>query len=450
MLVKTTVDDSRPYLQGAVNLTVRLYAAVPLYQASLELPASSDVLVQQLGKDRSSETEINGRRYQVVERHYLVFPQHSGAIKVPGPVLDAQVPVSSREDPLSEDPFSGFFGQSPLANMMKTAKPIRIHADDIALDVRPRPAAATASYWIPARNLNVTSEWHPDNLEVHAGEPLTLEVHLSAEGLTAAQLPEITSLLDLPAGLKAYPDQPKLDNSEQKGTVVGRREQSVALIADQPGNFTLPPVHIQWWDTDADQLREAELPARTLKVLSAVNGTPAVPAPRKEVVSNSALQSAGADSAPPRFTAPGVWPWQWVSVALAVLWIGTMLAWWRSRRREPTAPLARRPAPAAKPNELQARGRFVSACKLDDAKTARRALLEWAHAKWPDSPPAGLRALADRLGDSNVDALLIELDRACFAGAEWNGGALAQALNRLPAMPEKKKAGRAELAELYP
>jgi hypothetical protein len=440
VFLRATVDDSQPYVQGGVHLTVRLYAAAPLYRASLELPDSSDVLVQQLGKDRKDETEIDGRLYQVVERHYLLFPQHSGAITVPGPVLDAQVRVRSRDDP-----FSAFFGPSPFADLMGTAKPIRIHADDIALVVRPRPQGATTSYWIPAKNLNVTSEWRPENLEVHAGEPVTLDMHLSAEGLTAAQLPDIASLLNLPAGLKAYPDQPRLDNSAQNGTLVGRRDQSVALIADEPGNFTLPAIHVQWWDTNADQLREAQLPARTLKVLPAVGGTPRS---RKEVVSNSAPHSAGANSAP-RSTAFGVSPWQWVSISLAALWIGTMLAWWLSGRRAPTA-IAPHPAPAAQPNESQARDRFLAACKRNDARTARRALLERAQAKWPESPPGGLRALASRLDDANVDALLIELDRACYAGGEWNGSALAQALDKLPSTPEKKKAGRAELAELYP
>ena len=63
----------------------------------------------------------------------------------------------------------------------------------------------------------------------------------------------------------------------------------------------------------------------------------------------------------------------------------------------------------------------------------------------------GLRALASRLEDGNIETLLIELDRACFAGGEWSGAALAKALSRLPAASEKKtKAARAELAELYP
>jgi hypothetical protein len=441
VFLKAVVDDSQPYVQGAVNLTVQLYAAVPLYRATLDLPASSDVLVQQLGEDQKRETNIDGRPYEVIERHYLLFPQHSGTLHIPGPVLDAQVPVRARNDP-----FSDFFGRSPLADMMQDVRPIRVHAQDIALDVQPRPAAATASYWIPARKLDVTAQWHPDSLTAQAGEPVTLDLHLRAEGLTAAQLPDVASLIDLPPGLKAYPDQAKLENTAQNGTVVGERDQSVALIADRAGDFTIPALKIQWWDTGAAEFRQIELPSRMLHVTPGAGGVASTPAPAnvpQAATAGNSTQNNSPESAVRR------WPWHWVSLALAILWLATMVAWWLSRRR---APKIAAPAPTETPplrvRESQARDRFQSACRINDPLAARRALLDWAQARWPDAPPAGLRALAGRLDDSEIDALLVDLDRACFAHGEWNGSALAQALKRLPVRHERK-ADAEELAELY-
>jgi hypothetical protein len=446
----TSVDEPRPYVQGAVKLTVRLHAAVPIYRATLDLPASSNVLVQQLGKDRNSEKLINGRQYTVIERQYLLFPQQSGALEIPGPVLDAQIAVRSPRS--SRDPFSDFFDRSPFGDM-RTLKPIRIRGDDVKLQVRPRPAAATASYWIPAQDLTVASTWQPDSLQTQVGEPVTLDLRLRAEGLTAAQLPDVLSLLQLPQGLKAYPDQAKLENSEAKGTIVGERIQSVALIADRAGDFRLPAVSIQWWDTKADELRTIELPARTLRVLPAP-GTTSRAAPSAAPQGAPAVEldesAPGPTASSPANVSNG--PWQWVSLALVILWLGTVLAWWLSRRRAmkaPAEPPPQAPAPA-RVNASEARDRFLSACKVNDAIAARRALLEWARAKWPDAPPLGLRALADKIEDARTAALLVELDRACFAGGEWNGAALAQALSKLPARPEKTTAPRSELAELYP
>lgn len=449
--LETSVDEPQPYVQGAVKLTVRLYAGIPIYRAMLDLPVGSDVLVQQLGQDRNREQLVNGREYTVIERQYLLFPQHSGVLEIPGPVLDAQTPVRSRR--ASRDPFSDFFDPSPFGNRMRSLQPIRIRGDDITLEVKPRPAAATASHWIPAQQLTVTSAWHPESLQTRAGEPVALDVRLRAEGLTAAQLPDVVSLLQLPPGLKAYPDQAQLENTEANGTIVGERVQSVALIADRAGDFDLPPVTIQWWDTKADELRTIELPARTLKVLPGAAGTTSAAAPnvRQQGAPNVELEnSASKQTKGSSAENASRGPWQWLSLALVILWLGTVLAWWLSRRRETKTPAGPQAPAPVKPNASRARERFLSACKVNDAMTARRALLEWAQAQWPDAPPVGLRALAHEVEDANTTALLIELDRACFAGGEWNGAALAQALSQLPSAPKRPSVPRSELAELYP
>jgi hypothetical protein len=97
--LKTSIQPQRAYVQSGIELTVRVYAAVPLYNADLELPATSDALVQQLGADKSETVVENGRRYQVIERHYEIFPQRSGSLSLPGPVLDAQIAVQDHSDP---------------------------------------------------------------------------------------------------------------------------------------------------------------------------------------------------------------------------------------------------------------------------------------------------------------------------------------------------------------
>ena len=74
IFLTATLDQKQPYVQAADVLTVRLYADQPIFQASLDLPASSDVLVKQLGKDKQSSETRNGRNYQIVERKYLLCP----------------------------------------------------------------------------------------------------------------------------------------------------------------------------------------------------------------------------------------------------------------------------------------------------------------------------------------------------------------------------------------
>ena len=457
VFVETVVGQKDPFVQAAVNVTVRVFTSDQLYQPSLELPPSNDALVQQIGGDQNRSVERNGVRYDVAERNYVLFPQHSGELKLPGAVLSAKLPVRMRTDPFGNDAFADAFGIG--GGMMTGAKPIRVSGDPIDLHVRARPAQAPANYWLPARGVTLSGEWRPDQSEAHVGDPVTLNLHLQADGLTAAQLPDLSALLALPAGLKSYPDQAKLNNIAQGDRIVGTRDQNIALIADQPGQFEVPAVHVSWWDTETDRLREATLPARTLTILPAISTGPAplsgrAPAPATAPAQRGA--SPGTAVATRVATLAEREPfWLLVSVLLALLWAVTVLAWWLTRRRKGAAapaPAAQKPSPGPRA-PLDARGaraKFHEACGRNDAAAARLHLLAWAVAAWPQSPPSGLQSLAAQLGNPDISQRLEELDRACFGGQAWNGAALAAILRELPARQPPAQDRRSKLAPLYP
>ncbi|MGQ0621208.1 MAG: BatD family protein [Panacagrimonas sp.] len=445
VFLTTSLDITEPYVQAAVVLTVRLYLGQALAQASLDLPATDDLLVQQLGKDRQTRETRNGRAYEVIERKYLLLPQRSGTLKLDGPVFDAQV-QDDRQSQL--DPFFG----GAFGNLMGRTRPLRLRGDEIVLDVQPRPANATGRDWLPARKVALQESWKSDGGGVRVGEPLTRHLTLSAEGVTAEGLPDLSSLMPMPDGLRAYPDQPKLDNGLRDDQLVGSREQDVAIIAARPGRYQLPELRLAWWDTAADVQREAVLPARTLDILPAVAGaggepSPApVPAARVEESEKPAAGSSAVPAAPSvAAVSTAVLPWPWISLALGLLWLGTMAAWWGFGRRSP--PVAKAVTSAAQTSAATALKAFREACRKHDARAARQQLLAWARTSWPDHPPTGLGALALRLDDPEAGKLLPQLDRACYADGPWDGEALASL--RLSVAP---KAGDKApmLAGLYP
>jgi len=433
VFLSVTLDQQQPYVQGAVVLTVQVHTDERLYQAALDLPGNGDVLVQQLpGQDRQTSETRNGRSYEVIERKYLLQPQRSGALSLDGPVLDGHVVDLSG---------GGIF---------QNTRPLRVHGDPIKLEVRPRPAAASGRDWLPATKLTLEEAWRPDNTSVHAGEPLTLHLRLRAEGMTAAQLPDLGAELSLPEGLKAYPDQAKLDTALQGGAIVGSREQDIALIASSPGHYQLPALHLSWWDTKQEVQREVVLPERTLDILPATGGAAA--APPAPVPATPAASEDLAPAAPPRRATgfPASWPWPWISLALGLLWLLTMAAWWLQRRRAARVPLPLAAAPgAAAPETGNARQAFRQACADNDPQAARRGLLAWARGSWPQNPPAGLNALSLYLDDPRLTGLLQQLDRACYSGGSWQGGELARALSALPG-PRKRLRQEPQLGNLYP
>lgn len=453
------LEQKQPYIQAATPLKVRIYTDQPLYQAGLDLPASNDVLVQQVGQDRQSTETRNGRPYRVIERDYLLFPQRSGRVTLPGPVLAAQIADTRASDPFANDPFFGnVFGRAPFAGMMNAVRPLRLQGDAIVLDVRPRPAAATGPDWLPAREVKLEEAWRPDAGAFHAGEPITRHLRLSALGLTAAQLPDVAARMALPEGIKAYPDQAKLNTETRDDGVNGSREQDIALIASQPGHYTLPAVRLSWWDTARNSQREAVLPARTLEILPGIggSGTAATPPIAAAVPPGSAAAgqplTEPTSSASPAIPGATALPWPWISMALGLLWLATLAAWWHARRTGPRKMhSAASPAGPGSPDTDAARKAFRQACADNDAAAARRHLLAWARAASPADPPVGLNALARRLDDVSLSALLRDLDRACYAGGEWRGEALAEALKALPGARNTGAAKPASaLAPLYP
>lgn len=448
--ITTKLDQKQPYVQAAATLIIKIYVDQPLLQASLDFQPGNDVLIQQLGDDQQSSEVYKGKNYQVIQRKYLLFPQRSGQIRLDGPVLNAQVQVQGNTVS-ANDPF---FGNSPFGGMMSATRPLRIQADPVVLNVQPRPASGSAHDWLPAQSVTLNETWKPDDGKVHVGEPVTLHLHLGAVGLTAAQLPDLSQAIQLPQGLRAYPDQAKLNNSVQSDSVMASRDQDVAIIASSAGHYQVPELHLYWWDTSKNQQKEIVLPAHALDVLPGVvtplTGATPLPqgAPISDTPSSASLSSARAGSV---FVGDF---WKWLSLLFAGLWLVTLIIWWRVSKnqcsskavtvKEPFIP------PLLAPHAEKSRQAFRQACAENDKQSARQSLLDWARATWPQDPPFGLQALSRRLHNPAAQQLIMQLDRACYVDEDWQGSALGDALDQLNNGVNKVVLAETKLPDLYP
>ena len=464
VFLTTSLDSLQPYVQSAVSLKVQLYSDKKLYQASLDLQGTADVLVRRLGEDVTRQESRNGRTYQVITRHYLLVPQRSGDIQIDGPVLNAQVAdASGRIDPFLER----MFGHLKIEGGLGGTRPLRLRGDALKLVAQPRPPALRTGDWLPAQQLTLEDTWRPADKVIAVGQPLTRQLRIAAVGQSASQLPDLSALAAMPAGLKSHAEEATLSDQVLDGHVVGQRDQDVVVLADQPGRYEVPELRLTWWDVVSNQRREAVLPAVTVEVVPAANpasaSTSALTAPGADVQAPPGAPSASSSAEPSANTpaassAPFVTTdsgsasaaWVWVSVALALLWLGTLGAWaWSHRRHhrvmqsDPAQPAALTSAiPAA-----QARETFHKACRSHAARPARDALIAWARSTWRNDAPVGLNALARRLDNPVLTELLRELDRACVEDHAWNGDALARALPTL--VPRATKEQTHELPGLY-
>jgi hypothetical protein len=415
LFLEVDVEPHAVYVQQQIIYTVRLFSAVALANGSSlsgPSPSGGDAVVEKLGKDKNYQVIRNGMRYDVTERRYAVYPQKSGDLDIPPLVFEGDIVQSGGGGLFAFDPF----------NQSVRHKRLRSRAEHVT--VKPIPAAFHGSQWLPARSLQLEEAWTPDPPQFKVGQAVTRTVAIMADGLTASQLPVLASVAV--KGLKQYPDQPSLKDTQSNDGVTGLRTQKIAYIPTQAGTINLPAVAIPWWNTGSDRMEVARLPARTFTVLPVPGGTAAASPPPVPALSAAMPQTAPAATAqaaqpPPPQPQPASDRWPWIALALGCAWLATLAAWWRHARR--TSDRAAPPVTAAEEESLRHLERSLKAgCHANDAVAAKAAVLAWARRRWPEHPPLSLTAVARRCPPPLREAL-IDLDRALYAQvpANWQG-----------------------------
>jgi hypothetical protein len=472
LFLETEVEphNASPFVQQEIQYTTRLYYSQPLIQGSLGDPDPEHAVVERLGEDKRYQTTVDGQRYQVVERNYAIFPEQSGMLTIPPVSFTGRMATGDR----SRSPFGRmdammerFFGGNPFPDDSFFSNPFgdpvkRVHArgESVTVEVKPHPAAYTGANWLPGEDLVLHDSWAEQPPEFKVGEPVTRKISIDAKGLAASHLPDIR--IPAIANVQVYPEQPVRTSRTDGATVYGHSEQSFAFVPQEAGRVTLPEIRLPWWDVKANKERVAVLPSWTVNVQPGAGGAQgaSAPPPQPAAVSKPAAPSPAAVL--PRTTPVPHWStrlagaWPWLAGGVAALVLAWLFAWRRrSRRRRPvaTAPVAEKPAvaPVPTPDTGEAKRALQQACAANDARAAARALLDWAAAEWPDSPPRNLGAIASRLKSGSAEVR--RLDQSLYApgGIVWDGAPLSNLLrdgmDKKPVEPATAVGG---LAPLYP
>lgn len=438
VFLTSELDKKDVYVQQQVVLTLRVYHAVSLGRgANLSEPNLTDAIIKKLN-DNEFQTRIDGREYRVVEQKFAIFPQRSGSLEIPPSVLTATIPTRRNSRTLL-DPFSN------------NGQTIRLMSEPMQVNVLPQDARYQGDHWLPANNVVILEDWNGGSTTLQLGDSATRTITVIAEGLLGAQIPPMP-IPDI-TGLKFYPDQATVSDGEGD-KIVGSFTQSYAIIATQPGTFTLPEQRLAWWDSANQTTRTAILPAQTLTVQAAAEtppnetlsppSTPVVTPADDVVVVNHPPK---VDNVPAAEHQDRLW--RTVLTVLLTLWLGTCyLAWHFWRRGSITHKKADMPLHTASSQaSLKA---LDTACSSGDAAAALHAFRVWSLDHTGQSTlDRALSALGDDILQTQVDTLQRGLFHPDAAGDISN--ALATIQTRVKHIHSKKKQRpKVPLAPLYP
>ena len=398
VFVETEVDDPNPYVQQSVGVTVRLYYATPLVSGQLDLDPPDGALLQRVGEIVQSSREIDGRRYSTAERRFLLVPERSGALIVPGARFEGRGAGGWMDDLLG--------GNSRQVNITGAPR---------TLQVRPQPAGAPQP-WLPVRDLRMRYTAVPQQLRT--GEAGTLTIETTVVGATQAQLPELPTP-SIP-GAQVFAEPPQFEERFVGGTPQVTLTRRYSVVPSQAGRLVVPGTAMAWWDVRAGAARRATLPDLTLPVVVGTGSPSSVPV--AGAARGTATLPAGPDDdillEGERRVPPHLWPW--LAAGFAVLWLITLL--WALTRRAGTSsgPRARVHAHAGAPAMAPATHtaadlkRALDAGELDDIEDVLRGMARPAAVDLDD--------LHRRLATASQRGAVELLRRA-----RWAGGDAAQA-----------------------
>ncbi len=453
-----------PYLQQQVPYTVRLFYDDSVTPTQLDAPAPRNAVVEQLGPDKHYTATRNGHAYNVIERNYAIAPEKSGTLVIPPPQFQGTESVAgdaSQDVDPQNDILSRLLGNSPFANMpgmrglasgspfAQETRPIGAAGQQITLDVKPRPAGIQGN-WLPAEQLELKDGWAGGAPAFKVGEPVTRVITIQAKGLAASQIPSLP-VAALP-NARVYPEAPDNQSQTDGQSIYGVSKQSVTYIPTRAGAMEVPAIDLAWWDVRNNVQRHATLPAFGLQVApgaAGAQGGPMPPATATSVGSSGVPQGVGAAARQSSLVGES---WKLIAGVTVLGALAVLLAYWlRRHQRESRGSAARMNALDSLPSRATTMRALHNACDMHDKDKAARALLDLARLKWPNNPPRGLAALADRieLGSREV----MGLDQCLYGSAElrWDGHALWKAIGAgLLAAPSSKRSQPTGLEPLYP
>lgn len=422
LFLQVEVDNDQPFIQEQVIYTLKFFRKINITQAQLAEPSIQNVRIEKLGKENSYNTQFQGENYTVSELKYAIFPQKSGKIILPPTTLTAGIVIPSSRRSTS------FFSQQHTRTQQLSSK-------EIILDVQAKPSNAPTSGWLPAKQVSLQEKWSNNTLQMITGEPSTRTLTLLVNGTTIGTLPELHQK-EIPLHLKAYPDQPVLQQGTNESGIIAKREEKIAIIPSQVGTYLLPAIEIPWWNTQTHKMEIARIPKRTITAIASANA----PATQDPIINDTPKFKLESTTTATNLKNNPLW--FWLTFAFASAWLAT-LSYFLFRKTSPSAPTQQ---PTATKASLNIKNILQRACAANDSTKAKDILLLWGSEHFGHS---NLNHISQHC-NAPLQKEILTLNTLLYGSnsKEWQGKNLWSAFNSY-SIQSKNKASLEPLQPLF-
>ena len=258
IFIRTVVSKTRLHEQECLLLQYKLYFAgvdVTQFTNNTKLPEFKGFLKQELeqGEIQTQLEHYNGRNYNTAVLYQtLLYPQHSGEIKIDPASFEAVLRVQTRAQVRSI--FDDFFGSYTNVTRALTAPGVKITVDAL-------PKGKPAGFSGGVGHFSMKSEISAT--DITQNDAVTLKIDISGNGnIKLLKTPAI----DFPEGFEEY--DPKVSNNFKTTTagMSGTKSIEYLFIPRAAGDYTIPAVTLSYFDTQENQYKTLTTPEYTLHV----------------------------------------------------------------------------------------------------------------------------------------------------------------------------------------
>ncbi|MFH5776623.1 hypothetical protein ACHFJ0_20460 [Paracoccus sp. NGMCC 1.201697] len=293
---------------------------------------------------RPASRRIGGQTWTVVSRIYEITAQRAADY-----ALEPHQITLTYADPQTNQPV-----------------PATVEIPAISFTASVPKGAEGLSPFVAADALAMTQTVEGPGDDARPGSAVTRTLTIEAQGTQSMLLPALLGG-DPPPGLRAYPREPELSDEpgQRGGPDIARRVESITYVAEAPGDYALPEVRLDWWNSPAAQVESATAKGISFSIPAPPGWhPPGTPDPRLRALSWAAGIGA---------------------LVLALLWLG---------RRPARAALVR----LSRSEPVMFR-RLLRQTRRGDPGAIRAALADWLDRIGATGTPAGVAdalTLADR------------------------------------------------------
>jgi len=139
-----------------------------------------------------------------------------------------------------------------------------LSTEPVVLSVSPPEGGAINEYLPVSAKMEAKQRWSSQEEEYNMGDAIEREVTRRGEDISAM----VFAPYELPAmeGMSCYMGQPEVEDSFNRGILIGIRKERLSCILEKPGEFRFPDITFAYWNEEKREQERMVLPGFSFSV----------------------------------------------------------------------------------------------------------------------------------------------------------------------------------------